>query len=257
MSDLTLIASATLLGLAGATHCAVMCSAACTAASGRSGLRVSLAFQAARLTAYAAAGALAAAAVGSMSTLAQFSPALRPLWTLLHAAALGLGLWLLWQGRQPAWMSAVGRLPPVAPATSTAPAAPAASAASTGWAPVNITRRLPLRAAAAGSLWVLLPCGLLQSALLVAALTQTAASGALAMAGFAVASAPGLLWAPWIWQRLGGVGGLGGRGRQGRQGKLAWDRALTRAAGVVLAAASAWALGHGLWQRVADFCFSP
>ena len=242
---MTLIASATLLGLAGTTHCAVMCSAACTAASGRSGVRASLAFQAARLTAYAVAGALAAAAVGSMSTLAQFSPALRPLWTLLHAAALGLGLWLLWQGRQPAWMSAVGRLPPVAPATSTAPAA------STGWAPVHITRRLPLRAAAAGSLWVLLPCGLLQSALLVAALTQTAVSGALAMAGFAIASAPGLLWAPWIWQRLGG------RGRQGRQGQLAWDRALTRAAGVVLAAASAWALGHGLWQRVADFCFAP
>ena len=231
MSDLALIGSAALLGLAGTPHCAVMCGAACTAATGRGSVRASLAFQAARLAGYAAAGAVVATGVGALAALAQISPALRPLWTLLHAAALGLGLWLLWHGRQPAWMSSLGRTP----APMTAAATPA------GWSPMQ----MPVRAAVAGSAWVLMPCGLLQSALLMAALTETAQSGALAMAAFAAASSGGLLLAPWIWQRLG------------KQGGLPWDRWLTRAAGLMLVGASSWALGHGLWQRVAAYCFGP
>ncbi len=229
MSDLALIGGAALLGLAGTPHCAVMCGAACTAATGRPDAGASLSFQAARLVGYAAAGAVVATGVGALAWLAQFSPALRPLWTLVHAAALGLGLWLLWRGRQPAWMSALGRTPMPAPA------------APTGWSPM----RMPLRAAGAGSAWVLMPCGLLQSALIIASLTETAQSGALAMAGFAAASSAGLLLAPWIWRRLG------------QQGGLPWDRWLTRAAGLMLVGASSWALGHGLWHRVAAFCFGP
>jgi len=229
LSDLALIGAAALLGLAGTPHCALMCGAACTAATGHGGARASLVFQAARLGGYAVAGALVATGVGALAALAQFSPALRPLWTLVHAAALGLGLWLLWCGRQPAWMSALGRAPAPRPAT------PA------GWSPLQ----MPVRAAVAGSAWVLMPCGLLQSALLMAALTETAPSGALAMAGFAAASSPGLLLAPWIWQRLD------------RQDGLRWNGWLTRAAGLMLVGASSWALGHGLWQRVAAYCFGP
>ena len=229
MSDLALIGSAALLGLAGTPHCAVMCGAACTAATGQGGARASLVFQAARLGGYAVAGAVVATGVGALAALAQVSPALRPLWTLIHAAALGLGLWLLWCGRQPAWMSALGRTATPVPVT------PA------GWSPMQ----MPVRAAVAGSAWVLMPCGLLQSALLMAALTESAQSGALAMAGFAVASSAGLLLAPWFWQRLG------------RQGDVRWDRGLTRAAGLMLVGASGWALGHGLWQRVAAYCFGP
>lgn len=233
MSDLALIGSAALLGLAGTPHCAVMCSAACAAATGSGTLRASLVFQAARLAGYAAAGALVASSVGALATLAEFSPALRPLWTLLHAAALGLGLWLLWHGRQPAWMSARGRAPAMTPAVPV------------GWEPMHSPGKPTLRAAAAGGAWVLMPCGLLQSALLVAALTHTAQSGALAMAVFAAASSAGLLLAPWGWRRLG------------RRDNLHWDRWLTRAAGAVLVGASTWALGHGLWQRVATYCFGP
>jgi uncharacterized protein len=229
LSDLALIGSAALLGLAGTPHCAVMCGAACAAATGRGGTGASLAFQATRMAGYAVAGAVVATGVGALATLAQISPALRPLWTLLHAAALALGLWLLWYGRQPAWMAGLGRAPLAAPATAG------------GWTPMQ----MPVRAAAAGSAWVLMPCGLLQSALLVAALTETAQSGALAMAVFAGASSAGLLLAPWLWQRLG------------RQEGQRWDQALTRAAGMMLVAASAWALGHGLWMRVADYCFGP
>lgn len=233
MSDLALIGSAALLGLAGTPHCAVMCGAACTAATGRGGTGASLAFQATRMAGYAVAGAVVATGVGALAGLAQISPALRPLWTLAHAAALALGLWLLWYGRQPAWVSGLGRTP-----------VPAAATAG-GWAPVRMPMQMPVRAAVAGSAWVLMPCGLLQSALLVAALTQSAQSGAMAMAGFALASSSGLLLAPWIWRRIG------------RDEGLRWDHWLTRAAGLMLVGASSWALGHGLWMRVADYCFGP
>ena len=237
MTDVALVISAGLLGLAGAPHCALMCSASCTAAVGRGGPQALTAFHLARVTAYAAAGALVAASTGALATVAAWSPALRPLWTLLHVAALTLGLWLLWQGQQPAWMSTMGRLPRAAAGGSQA-------LASTGvWQPVRWMQPT-LRAAGVGSLWVAWPCGLLQSALLVAALTQSPFSGAAAMAIFGATSATGLLAAPWLWRQMADWGG-------GGPTLANWG---TRAAGAVLAGASGWALGHGLWQQVALFC---
>jgi sulfite exporter TauE/SafE len=100
-----------------------------------------------------------------------------------------------------------------------------------------------MRAAAAGGLWFAWPCGLLQSALIVAALANGAPGGAAAMAGFAVASAPGLWLGPWALRRWG----LGG-------GAAAYEARVARAAGALLVAASAWALGHGVWAQVAAFC---
>jgi sulfite exporter TauE/SafE len=223
--EFPLIASATLLGLAGAPHCTAMCSAPCAAAVGNGGARAQLSFHAARLLGYAGVGAVAASSVAALAGWSQFTPALRPLWVLLQAGALALGLWLVLKGRQPAWMSRLGRTPqPVA---------------GGGWQAVSG----PGRAAAAGSLWVAWPCGLLQSALLVAALGSSAATGAAAMAGFALASAPGLVLGPWAWRRL----------LQGADG-AARERLAIRAAGVLLAGVAAWALGHGVWQQVAAFC---
>ena len=111
--------------------------------------------------------------------------------------------------------------------------------APTGWQAV----RGPARAALAGGLWVGWPCGLLQGALLVASMTGGAASGAAAMAAFAVASSPGLLLAPWAWQKL-----------SRRRDAAAIERWAIRAAGLMLAAASGWALTHGVWDRFAAFC---
>lgn len=202
-----------------------MCSAPCAAAVGKGGARAQLSFHVARLLGYAAVGALAASSVAALAGWSQFTPALRPLWVLLQAGALALGLWLVLKGRQPAWMSGLGRTPQ--------------RDAGSGWRAVSG----PARAAAAGSLWVAWPCGLLQSALLVAALGSSAATGAAAMAGFALASAPGLALGPWAWRRL----------LQGADG-AARERLAIRAAGVLLAGVAAWALGHGVWQQVAAFC---
>jgi sulfite exporter TauE/SafE len=242
--DSALIASAALLGLAGAPHCTVMCSAPCSAAMGVGSARNTGAFHAGRVLGYAAGGAVAAASVAAWAQWARTSPALGAAWTLVQVAALGLGLWLAWTGRQPAWMAGMGRVPAgAAPGASARvvnmPARASGTAGSAGMSGAPGT----VRAAVAGGLWVAWPCGLLQSGLLVAALTSGAASGAAAMAAFAVASSPGLLLAPWAWRHL-----LQGGDPHTR------ERWAVRAAGLLLAGSSAWALGHGLWAEVAAFC---
>ncbi len=223
--DAALIASAALLGLAGAPHCTAMCSAPCAAATGGGGASATASFHIARVAGYAAGGALAAGSVATLAGWSQWSPALRPLWALLHAAALALGLWLLIQGRPPAWMAVLGSV-------RSAPA-------PVGWQRV----RGPLRAGASGALWVAWPCGLLQSALLVSALGSGAVAGAAAMAAFALASSPGLLAGPWLLRRV-----------FTRRDAASRQQAGTRLGGALLAAASAWALVHGVWDQVAAFC---
>ena len=240
--DQALFLSAVLMGLAGTPHCLAMCGAACTAAAGGGRARNLLPFHLGRLVAYAAAGAVAAASVGSLAAMGQAVAALRPLWTLVHIAALALGLYLLWQGRQPGWLERLGRRR--GPATVN-------HRGGERWQVVAA----PARSAGLGLAWVAWPCGLLQSALLVAALANSPVSGALVMAGFAGASAAGLLLGPALWWRLSGgrraVGAAAARGSA-----IGAPSTAVRWAGAALAAASAWALGHGLWMRVAAWCFA-
>jgi hypothetical protein len=236
--DAALVLSALLMGLAGSPHCVAMCGAACTALAGRCGggrpQQALVGFHLGRLLGYSVAGAVAAGSVSLLAQFSQLTPALRPLWTLVHAAALGLGVWLLVKGRQPEWVENLGRGTRLAPA--------AASTAPGGWQPMLG----PLKAGLAGTAWVAWPCGLLQSALVVAALGQHAASGALVMAAFALGSSLGLWLGPALWWRLGAPGSRW----------LASGGWAVRLAGLGLAGASAWALGHGLWLRIAAWCVS-
>ena len=233
--DGALALSALLMGLAGTPHCLAMCGPACGAvARGCGGARPTRALftlHAGRLVSYAAGGAVVA---GSISALAQWAPGvawLRPLWLMLHLAALLVGLAMLVRARQPAWLGALGRggLQPVAlPRNGRAPARRAA---------------LP-HAAFAGLLWVAWPCGLLQSALLVAALASGPAAGAAVMTAFALGSGAGLAAGPALWMRLA----------RGRAAPAQWHAASVRVAGAMLAAASLWALWPGMAAGVALFC---
>ncbi len=228
--DLALVLSAALLGLAGTPHCAAMCAAPCAALGGAWLNQASgWAFHGGRLLSYVFGGALAAGSVASLAGLAQLAPAVRPLWALLHAAALGLGLWMVWQGRQPAWLLSWRN-------ALASPAAPTAA----GW------QRLhgPVRAGTGGALWLGWPCGLLQSALVMAALANSVLGGAAVMAAFATTSATGLVLGPALLLRLS-------RGRA-----PVWQGHAIRLAGAMLAAASAWALGHDTLRRVAAYCLS-
>lgn len=225
--DAALVAAAALMGLAGAPHCTAMCSAACGLAvrhcAGARPLAASAAFLGGRLFGYAAAGALAAWVVSSLGQVAATAPVLHGLWTVFHLAAFALGLWLIAKAQQPAWLERIGSAQPRAPGTV---------------AFVNG----PARAGAIGLGWFVLPCGLLQSALLMAALANGPIGGATVMAAFAITSSTGLALLPLVWRKA--FGGPGGR-------PLRWP---VRLAGLGLVVSSGWALGHGLWERIAALC---
>lgn len=225
--DAALVASALMMGLAGAPHCAAMCGGAYAAIAGSSGStapqRALLALQLGRAVSYAAAGALVAGSVSGLAGLATAAPLVRPLWTLLHLAAIALGLALIWNGHAPRWLAGAGQR------------------LQSAVQPLRFVRRVPasVRAGTAGLCWGLLPCGLLQSALIVAALASGPLQGAGVMTAFAATSAVGLWAGPALWARLR----FGGRGNVA----TTWP---VRLAGALLVAASTLALVHGLRETI-------
>ena len=222
---LTLVGAAFVMGLVGGPHCVAMCGTACAGVirivrrSDPPPRHASLPFHAGRVLGYAVAGAVAAQAVEGFAWMGEHSAALRPAWTLLHLAVLAWGLSLLVLGRQPALVGDVGR---------------------------QLWRRVrPLAPRVGGSftvgvLWACMPCGLLYSALLAAALSGGPAAGALSMALFAVGSGVSLAFAPRLFDPARGAGA-----------RREWG---ARAAGGLVVMASAWALWMDLAHRVALWC---
>ena len=150
------------------------------------------------------------------------TPWLAPLWTLVQLAFLALGLWWLATGRMPTRLLREGAGPAQAPHAGS-----------------------PWRAGAAGLAWVAWPCGVLQGALLLAALGDDAVGGAAVMAAFALASAPALLAAPALWSAWRRIAG---RGRQ------AAEVMGYRVAGAALTITASLALAHTLRDRIAALC---
>ncbi len=217
----TLAVTGLLMGIAGGPHCVAMCGAACGGIGrvnkGAVGGSLWL-FQAGRLVGYSVLGALSAASIQGLGWLTIHSAALRPVWSLFHAAALMLGLMLLWRARQPIWFESTGRAI---------------------WKRIQLSQSDSSGPLLLGVLWALLPCGLLYSAVLVAGLSANAMEGAIVMALFALGSGVSLMAGPWLWLRL--------RQRES-------DRWAVRLAGFALAATSGWALWTGLVQNTAPWC---
>ena len=212
-----------LMGLAGGPHCIAMCGAACAGIGQAAGPRKNsamLTFQLGRIIGYSSLGALAAASMQGLGWLTVQSAALRPVWTLFHVATAVLGLLLLWKAQQPVWLERAGK-------------AIWQRARSLAW---GRGRGVPL---VIGALWTFLPCGLLYSALLVAALSNSAVEGALVMALFALGTSVSMMAGPWLWLRLGG------------RGAGDWG---VRLAGLVLAASSVWALWMAFAHNSAPWC---
>ncbi len=212
------------MGLVGGPHCVAMCGAACGGIGQAAGPRKNtaiVAFQAGRVVGYAMLGALAAASMQGLGWLTIQSAALRPVWSLFHVAAIALGLVLLIKAQQPVWLEVAGRK---------LWAKARSFGAGSGGAPLVL-----------GTLWALLPCGLLYSALLVAAMAGGPLDGAAVMALFALGTSVTMTAAPWLWLTLRGAS----------PGSGAWG---IRLAGAALAASSGWALWMGLVHNTAPWC---
>lgn len=223
----SLVLTALVMGLVGGPHCVAMCGAACAGIGQAAGPRKNsamLLFQLGRVLGYSLLGGVAAASMQGLGWLTVQSAALRPVWSMFHVAAMVLGLLLLWQARQPIWLE---------------------DAARSVW---QSTRKLVGGTGTAaplvlGTAWALLPCGLLYSALLVAAMAGSPINGALVMAAFATGTAVTMFAGPWLWLKLHGSPASGGAGQWG-----------IRLAGAALAASSGWALWMGLVHQQAPWC---
>lgn len=215
--------TALFMGLVGGPHCVAMCGAACAGISKAAGERGTLAlwtFQFSRMLGYALFGAFAAGSVQGLAWLGTNTSVVRPVWTMFHVAAFVLGVALIWQARQPAWIDqmAQGVWRKVRPAL-------------TRWG-----IRAPM---VLGVAWALMPCGLLYSALLMASLSASAWDGALIMALFSLGTSVSLTAGPWLLLKVrGGASG-------------AWA---IRLAGLALAATSGWAIWMGLTQPTGLWC---
>ena len=222
----SLAVTAVLMGLAGGPHCVAMCGAACAGLAQAAGprQRQSLtAFQIGRLIGYSLLGAVAAAGMQALGWLTVQSAVLRPVWSLLHVTAMLLGVLLMLTARQPAWLD---------------------QSARRLWQRVRAFHDRRARAAPwiLGLLWAFMPCGLLYSALMLAALTGAPTEGALTMALFALGSSVSLWAGPWLWLRLQTLG------------DGAWGM---RLAGAALFSVSAWGLWMGLVHQQAPWCVTP
>lgn len=220
---LSLASTALLMGLAGGPHCIAMCGAACAGigqAAGPHKNRAMWTFQLGRVLGYSALGAVAAASMQGLGWLTVQSAALRPVWSMFHVAMLVLGLVLLWRAEQPVWLDNAGKK---------------VWRIVRGW----VSGRGGGAPLLLGAVWTFLPCGLLYSALLVAALSGSPLDGALLMALFALGTSVSMMLGPWLWLRLKGnpSGGWG-----------------VRLAGLALAASSAWALWMAYAHNAAPWC---
>lgn len=206
-------ATAFLAGLLGSSHCALMCGGIATALGTAPGGRGRIIlYQFGRIASYSIAGACAGAlgaAAGFAFAISGWSEVLR-LATAVMVMVIGLDIALSGSGRA-RWLRAPERWGAqlwrrLAPLARGRPQAPPA-----------------LRALGVGFLWGWLPCGLVYSVLLAAAVSGGALSGAATMVAFGLGTVPA----------MAGFGFLGARLPRP-------EGALARVLGAVLVACGLW-----------------
>lgn len=218
--QLTLAFTTLVMGVAGGPHCLAMCGAVCGGLQKGSQLNIGK-FHFGRILGYALLGSVAASSLGTLAWFSNQTQVLHPLWTFFHVLVLAWGLLLLLYARQPVWADQLGKKL---------------------WSRVRQFSQLSGGGVLTGMLWALMPCGLLYSALLVAALNANPVNGALCMATFAIGSSLSLLIGPWLWFKL-------------KQG-LSWigDSMSMRIAGLFLIAVSGWAIWMELMHQTKVWC---
>lgn len=240
----SLLGAAFMMGFLGGAHCLAMCAAPCAFISGTAKSQEyaipvesiknkkksfhlawpAVIFHLGRLGGYGLMGALAAWAVQQLAWFSDRSSWLYPLWAGMHLGILFWGLAMLVLARQPAWLDAAGRWL---------------------WVRVQPLMRSGVGPLVLGMGWALLPCGLLYSALQLAALSGTATAGAGAMVAFGIGTGLWLWAAPLAWGILQ---------------KMPWakdrqyERWAARAAGLILTGIALWALWMNLYHEPQMWC---
>lgn len=220
-----LLTTSLVMGLVTGPHCVAMCAAPCASVCASACSQKQrpvrwldyLQLNAGRIAGYAVLGALAASAMQAIGWLHWHTNVLKPLWTLSHALVMAWGLMLLILARQPLWADRVGQK-------------------ALGWMGRFTGKRGGLFAA--GSLWALLPCGMLYSALMIAALNTAPLMGALSMALFGLGTSASLLAGAGAWTWL-------------RKMK---PQLITRVAGALLCVAAGFALFTDLAGKLLALC---
>jgi len=214
-----LIYSSLLMGIAGGPHCVAMCGAACTALTQSPQTPYAIYhYHIGRLFGYAMLGAIATFAIQSIAWLSSYSSVLHPLWTFFHVLIFFWGVLLIIYARQPIWVDRAGR---------------------NIWGHVKKLSTKQGGHFYIGMLWALMPCGLLYSALVIASFNGNPLDGALSMLAFALGSSVSLFLAPWLWLKL-------------KTNTI--EPYGMRLAGVLLSAASAWAIWMELTHNTKVWC---
>ncbi len=225
------------MGLVGGPHCLAMCAAPCHAVIQGHAQAVRLPaavrrpllsfnwsafqFHVGRLAGYGMLGAVSGLAMEQVAWFSDRTSMLHPVWVLMHLAVFAWGLLMLFQGQQPAWLERAGR---------------------TAWSKVQPVVSKRGGAFWAGVAWAMMPCGLLYSAVLVAALSGAVWAGAVSMLAFALGGALWLTAAPLAWRWLSGYVS---------RFRAEWG---TRAAGLMLVIVSLWALWMDLIYTPSLWC---
>lgn len=195
--------SAAVVGLVASPHCMTMCGAICEkSASTCETDRESIARRflsylpvlLGRLFSYATAGALIGLFTSASITYFMGTSWLRPIWVLFQFFIFITGVWMLIVGRLP------DRVIFFVGATKNMTFFKINSKPDENH---DKPRYYYLaRSFGLGSLWSLLPCGVLHSAFLIASLVNSPLEGALVMLSFGVASSVALLSGGWLWGYL-------------------------------------------------------
>lgn len=175
------LAAAAALGLAGSVHCVAMCGGIAAAVGSRlpgaGGAGTGVLFNLGRVTGYALLGLVVGAVVGTTIGTVNAKPFALALRGLAALLMLVLGLQLLagrdWLGIERLGARFWRRLQPL---TGSAMGLPG-----------------PGRFVVLGALWGFLPCGLVYSALALAAASGSAAGGTLAMLAFGAGTLPSMI----------------------------------------------------------------
>jgi len=208
------------MGLMGGPHCIAMCGAPCAVISAQGSSQI-WQFHLGRISGYGILGGVAAYSMNNLAWLSNQTMLLHPVWTFFHGIIFVWGFVMLLYAKQPQWIDHIGE---------------------SSWNTIQKLSKTLRSNFLLGMLWSFMPCGLLYSALLVAALTLNILNGTISMMFFALGTSISLIVSPIIWLKI-------------KNGKL-WLNEIQgmRIAGMLLMIAASWAIWMDLIHPMKLWC---